>query len=176
MLWSGSAAAESKHAMSSPSSSAKDPLVCNGSALRKATRRITQLYDAVLAPCGISVSQRSVLVHVERAGTPTMTQLAHAMVLDRSALAHNLRPLERDGYLVQHRDAVDGRSRRVALTEAGRAKLAESNCLWRLAQSRFEGAYGAHRAAALRADLAEIFSDEFAEAFRQSGDIAGHSP
>lgn len=165
-----------QHLMPSPSPSAKDPLVCNGSALRKATRRITQLYDAVLAPCGISVSQRSVLVHVERAGTPTMTQLAHAMVLDRSALAHNLRPLEREGYLVQRRDAVDGRSRRVALTAAGRAKLAESNCLWRLAQSRFEGAYGAHRAAALRADLAEIFSDEFAEAFRQSRDIAGHSP
>lgn len=167
-LRSGSAAAECKHVMPSPLLSAKDPLVCNGSALRKATRRITQLYDAVLAPSGISVSQRSVLVHVERAGTPTMTQLAHAMVLDRSALAHNLRPLERDGYLVQRRDAVDGRSRRVALTEAGRAKLTESNRLWRMAQNRFEVVYGAQRAADLRAALAEIFSEEFAEAFRQS--------
>jgi DNA-binding MarR family transcriptional regulator len=161
--------------MSLPSPSVQDPLVCNGSALRKATRRITQLYDAILEPCGISVSQRSVLVHVERAGTPTMTQLARAMVLDRSALAHNLRPLERDGYLLQRRDLVDGRSRRVALTDAGRAKLAESNRLWRVAQNRFESVYGAQRAAALRTSLAEIFSDEFADAFRRSEDIASHT-
>jgi DNA-binding MarR family transcriptional regulator len=154
--------------MVSRSNNVKDPLVCNGAALRKATRRVTQLYDAELAPCGLTVSQRSVLVHIMRAGDPTMTELAHAMVLDRSALAHNIKPLERDGYLVQRRDPLDGRSRRVVLTETGRAKLAESNQLWRTAQSRFEEVYGADRAAALRLALAEIFSDEFAEAFSRS--------
>lgn len=148
---------------------AKDPLVCNGAALRKATRRVTQLYDAELMPCGLSVSQRSILVHIERAGSPTMTELAHAMVLDRSALAHNLKPLERDGYVVQKRDAKDGRSRRVELTPGGRAKLIESNRLWRRAQDRFEAVYGTERAAALRVALAEIFSDEFAEAFNRPG-------
>jgi DNA-binding MarR family transcriptional regulator len=144
-----------------------DPGVCNGAALRKATRRVTQLYDNVLAPCGLRVSQRSILLHIDRAGMPTMTELAHAMVLDRSALAHNLKPLERDGYVVQVRDQHDGRSRRVQLTAKGRAKLAEATRLWRLAQDRFEAAYGAERAAALRVALADIFSDEFAEAFNQ---------
>ncbi|CAN5180980.1 hypothetical protein BH10PSE17_BH10PSE17_06210 [soil metagenome] len=133
--------------------------------MRKATRRVTQLYDSVLAPCGLRASQRSILLHVDRAGTPTMTELAYAMVLDRSALAHNLKPLERDGFVVQVRDEVDGRSRRVHLTPAGRAKLLESNRLWKKAQSRFETAYGAERAAALRHALADIFSDQFAEAF-----------
>lgn len=146
----------------------KDPGVCNGAALRKATRRVTQLYDSVLAPSGLKVSQRSILLHVDRAGTPTMTELAHAMVLDRSALAHNLKPLERDGYLVQVRDPHDGRSRRVQLTPQGRQKLAEATRLWRQAQSRFERAYGAERAAALRLALADIFSDEFAEAFHRA--------
>jgi len=97
-----------------------------------------------------------------------MTELAHAMVLDRSALAHNIKPLERDGYVVQKRDASDGRSRRIELTDAGRTKLAESNLLWRAAQNSFEAAYGADRAAALRNSLAEIFSDEFADAFHQA--------
>jgi DNA-binding MarR family transcriptional regulator len=143
----------------------KDPLVCNGAALRKATRRLSQLYDMVLAPSGLSASQRSVLVHIERAGSPTMTELAYAMVLDRSALARNIKPLERDGYLVQRPDNEDGRSRRVELTPAGRAKLNESNRLWRNAQNRFEEVYGEQRAAALRVALAEIYSDEFAEAF-----------
>jgi DNA-binding MarR family transcriptional regulator len=145
----------------------KDPLVCNGAALRKATRRLSQLYDTALAPSGLSGSQRSVLVHIERAGSPTMTELAYAMVLDRSALARNIKPLERDGYLVQKPDDEDRRSRRVALTPAGRAKLAETNRLWRKAQNRFEDVYGADRAAALRVALAEIYSDEFAEAFGQ---------
>nr|WP_315594534.1 MarR family winged helix-turn-helix transcriptional regulator [uncultured Cupriavidus sp.] len=147
------------------SSIAKDPLVCNGAALRKATRRLTQLYDAVLEPCGLSISQRSVLLHVARGNHPTMTELAHAMVLDRSALARNLQPLERDGYLIQTRDERDGRSRRVELTPAGRDKLAEANVLWRRAQERFESVYGAERAAALRIALAEIYSDGFSEAF-----------
>jgi len=150
----------------SPSIS-KDPLVCNGAALRKATRRISQLYDTVLAPCGLSMAQGSILVHIERAGSPTMTELAYAMVLDRSALAHNIKPLERDGYLVQRRDDEDGRSRRVELTPVGRAKLTESNRLWRKAQNRFEEVYGEERAAALRVALAEIYSDEFAAAFGQ---------
>lgn len=162
-------------------SSSKDPLICNGAALRKATRRVTQLYDAALAPCGITVSQRSVLVHIQRAGVPTMTELAHAMVLDRSALAHNIKPLERDGYLVQRRDAVDGRSRRIELTPLGQSKLAESNVLWRDAQNRFERAYGARRAADLRAALADIFSDGFAEAFNMDdidhlSTASGHKP
>ncbi|KRC78567.1 MarR family transcriptional regulator [Achromobacter sp. Root83] len=143
----------------------QDPLVCNGAALRKATRRVSQLYDTVLAPCGLKVSQHSILVHIARAGTPSMTDLARAMVLDRSALAHNLKPLQRDGYVRMTRDPLDGRSRRVELTETGRAKLVESRRLWKDAQSRFEAAYGAQRAADLRRSLADIFSDEFALAF-----------
>jgi DNA-binding MarR family transcriptional regulator len=142
-----------------------DPLVCNGAALRKATRRVSQLYDTVLAPCGLKVSQHSILVHIARAGSPSMTDLARAMVLDRSALAHNLKPLQRDGYVHMMRDPLDGRSRRVELTDTGRAKLAESRRLWKDAQNRFEAAYGVERAAALRHALADIFSDEFALAF-----------
>src|SRR5262245_30260668 len=137
----------------------KDPGVCNGAALRKATRRVTQLYDAILAPCGLGVAQRSILLHIERGDRPTMTELANAMVLDRSALAHNLKPLERDGYVIQTRDENDGRSRRVSLTPHGKAKLTEANKLWRQAQDRFETAYGQERAAALRLALAEIVSE-----------------
>jgi DNA-binding MarR family transcriptional regulator len=153
-------------AMSKPDS--KDPGICNGAALRKATRRVTQLYDNVLAPSGLRASQRSILLNIDRAGTPTMTELAHSMVLDRSALAHNLKPLERDGYLIQVRDSHDGRSRRVQLTPQGRRKLAEATRLWRQAQTRFEAVYGAERAASLREALADIFSDEFADAFNRT--------
>src|SRR5450755_4711403 len=73
--------------------------LCNVTALRKATRHVSQLYDAMLAPTGLRSTQRAILVHVARYGSPTMGELATALVLDRSALNHNLKPLERDGLL-----------------------------------------------------------------------------
>src|ERR1700678_2698905 len=68
---------------------------CNTTALRKATRRVSQLYDSVLAPTGLRSTQRSMLMHIARAGEPAMGELAAALGLDRSALTHNLKPLER---------------------------------------------------------------------------------
>jgi DNA-binding MarR family transcriptional regulator len=145
-----------------------EPSRCNGTALRKATRRVSQLYDSVLAPCGLRSTQRSILVHIARAETPTVGNLAAALVLDRSALAHNLKPLERDGLVAITVDPEDKRSRLVALTAQGEAKLAESTKLWEVAQNRFEAAFGNDHAQALRASLAQIASAEFSNAFQQS--------
>ena len=147
-----------------------DPLVCNGLALRKAVRRVGQLYDAVLAPSGLRASQRSLLVHVGRGRAPTLTALAQALVLDRSALARNLKPLEREGLVEVFVDAEDRRVRRVRLTSSGKARLARSHRLWQQAQARFEAAYGPERSAALRLALAELVTDAFSEAFVRSAD------
>lgn len=146
--------------------------ICNGTALRKATRRVSQLYDAVLAPCGLRSTQRSILIHIARAGTPTMGDLATALVLDRSALAHNLKPLERDGFVAVIVDRTDKRNRLVSLTAKGKAKLEESQRLWRLAQHRFETAFGSEQASALRQSLGRISSVEFATAFQATEDSA----
>jgi DNA-binding MarR family transcriptional regulator len=135
---------------------------CNVTALRKATRRVSQLYDTVLAPCGLRSTQRAILLHIARAGIPTMGDLAAALVLDRSALAHNLKPLERDGLVKLIVDQNDKRSRLVQLTARGEEKLRESFDLWRKAQHCFETAFGAEQARALRASLALISSAEFA--------------
>jgi DNA-binding MarR family transcriptional regulator len=144
--------------------------ICNGTALRKATRRVSQLYDSILAPCGLRSTQRSILIHIARAGTPTMGDLAVALVLDRSALAHNLKPLERDGFVAVVVDPRDKRSRLVKLTERGEAKLGESMRLWQEAQRRFETAFGPEQASALRQSLALIASQGFAATFLQVGD------
>ena len=142
-----------------------DVLRCNGTSLRRATRRVSQLYDQVLAPVGLKSTQRSILIAVSRLGAPGMGELAAALVLDRSALAHNLKPLERDGLLRVTPDPADRRGRRVALTEAGEERLAQSRVLWKQAQKRFEKAFGKDEAAELREALAKIASTEFAEAF-----------
>ena len=143
-------------------------LLCNGSALRKANRRLTQLYDAALAPCGLSSSQRSVLLQLHICPSSTMSTLAHLLVLDRSTLARNIQPLQSAGFVEQRPDERDRRSRRVSLTPSGYEKLAESHPLWRAAQERFEAVYGNDRSAELRVALMEIYSEAFADAYRGS--------
>src|SRR5215813_9914645 len=70
---------------------------CNCTALRKASRRISQLYDAALAPCGIKTTQRAILAQVGRSEPATVGELAEALVMDPGALAHTLKPWDRDG-------------------------------------------------------------------------------
>ena len=48
-------------------------------------------------------TQRAILVYIERGGSPSMGELAAALVLDRTALNHNLKPLQRDGLVDHHR-------------------------------------------------------------------------
>src|ERR1700739_317965 len=70
---------------------------CNCTALRKASRRISQLYDAALAPSGLKTTQRAILAQIRRSEPTTVGNLAEALVMDAGALAHTLKPLERDG-------------------------------------------------------------------------------
>ncbi|MDE2516215.1 MAG: winged helix-turn-helix transcriptional regulator [Rhodospirillales bacterium] len=132
------------------------PGTCNGTALRKAARHVSLLYDAALAPLDLRGTQRAILVHVARLGAPGMGDLAAALVLDRSALAHMIKPLVARKLLSVERDPADGRGRIVRLTQAGTALLAASAPLWQTAQTRFEQAFGPAKAARLRALLAEI--------------------
>ena len=139
------------------------PERCNGTALRKAMRRVSQLYDVALAPCGLRGTQRSILVAVARAGRPSMGELAADLLLDRSALAHNIKPLERDGLVAVTVAADDRRGRKVELTDAGRERLAASQPLWEQAQRRFEAAFGADDALVLRRTLARVARLDLAE-------------
>src|SRR5580692_5914476 len=112
--------------------------LCNCTALRKATRRVWQLYDSALEPCGLRTTQRAILNHIARAGNPPLGELAEALVMDRGALTHNLKPLERDGLVDVRVDPKHRRNRLVALTAVGRKKLEETATAWKRAQDSFE--------------------------------------
>jgi DNA-binding MarR family transcriptional regulator len=139
--------------------------VCNCTALRKATRRVSQLYDSALEPCGIKATQRTMLSQIARSGTPALGELADALVMDRGALTHNLKPLARDGLVKISVDPQDRRNRLIALTAQGRAKLAESDALWTRAQRGFEAGFGTAKSASLRKALEYLVSDDFVNAF-----------
>jgi DNA-binding MarR family transcriptional regulator len=132
---------------------------CTCGSLRKASRRISQFYDTALAPVGIKSTQFSILSEVERgsgAGPVTMCELASAMVMDRSTLGHNLRPLERDDLVVLRQARHDRRKHYVELTAKAKSLLPRARRLWRRAENRFETIFGKDPAAELRAVLLNI--------------------
>jgi DNA-binding MarR family transcriptional regulator len=136
-----------------------DP-VCNCYSLRRATRKVTQLYDQALAPLDLRVTQLSLLREVDRHGPIALNPLAAAMVMDRTTLGHNLRPLLQRG-LVRLVVGHDRRSREVSLTAKGRALLARGWKRWRAAQAAFEARLGPDTAATLRSLLHRVAATEF---------------
>jgi DNA-binding MarR family transcriptional regulator len=135
---------------------------CVCTALRKASRRLSQMYDAALVPTGLKTTQYSILVEIERhLDAPlTMRELADAMVMDRSTLGHNLRPLERDQLVALEAGAEDRRRKHVVLTRQGQARLLEARKLWRKAHRRFETVFGVGEADTLRKTLLAVAGDE----------------
>jgi DNA-binding MarR family transcriptional regulator len=138
-----------------------EPGRCNCVALRKASRRMSQFYDSVLAPSGLKSTQYAMLSEIARQGAapPTIRELAEALVMDQSTIGQNLRPLQREGLVALVQDEADRRSRRITLTKAGRSRFAAAEPLWRVAQERFEGGFGKRAAAELRAVLGTIARD-----------------
>ena len=126
---------------------------CHCQALRQAARRATAFYDAAMAPYGLRISQFSLLVRLGRAGALSQQGLAAELGLDRTTLARNLRPLERDGLVASVPDPQDRRVRRLTVTAAGRELMEAALPAWTAAQARFEARYGASEAAALQQEL-----------------------
>jgi DNA-binding MarR family transcriptional regulator len=141
---------------------------CNCTSLRKASRRISQLYDTALAPSGLKATQRAILAQISRSEPTTVGALAEALVMDSGALAHTLKPLERDHFVTIDIDPDDRRNRLITLTAKGRAKLAETDALWEKAQRGFEIAFGQAETEALREALRLLVSDNFVWTFENS--------
>lgn len=131
------------------------PLYCLCFSLRRTTRALTQVYDAALAPAGLTVSQFSVLSVIALAAPITMTRLARWLGMDRTTLTRAIAPLERDG-LVQSLAGKDRRQRRLALTPAGSARLQAAMPHWREAQAQMTESFGAERSADLLSELASL--------------------
>ncbi|MBH0236500.1 MarR family winged helix-turn-helix transcriptional regulator [Methylobrevis albus] len=139
---------------------------CANSAVRRAARRLGQLYDDAIEGSGLRATQFSLLAQIRLLGAPALQPLASALAMDLSALGHSLKPLLRDGLVTIEPDDRDRRVRRVSLTPAGARRLEDVERAWRAAQQRFEALVGADDAAALQRILSKVASPEFAAAFR----------
>jgi len=122
---------------SSTTASTSPTIPCACTSLRKASRAVTRLYDAALAPHGMSTVQFSVLRHIARetgdAGGVALSVLADLLVMERTSLYRTLVPLERQGWVVVTQ--ARGRIRHAALTPAGNAAIAAAHADWSNAQA-----------------------------------------
>ena len=112
---------------------ALSPCVC--STLRMVSRAVTQLYDDILRPSGLRVTQFSILAGIARSGEANLRQLEGALAIDQTTLTRSLNLLERDRMIarVPH---PDGRIKAMRLTRKGRRLLEVAWPLWAQAQDR----------------------------------------
>lgn len=143
------------------STEAYDPLNCTHTALRVASRQLTQLYDDALAPAGLTSGQALVVARIDEmrgapGGTgPSLQALAKRLSIQISALTHALRPLVRDGLVQVVVDGNDRRVKRAVLTERGFKQTQQMYVLWRELNQRIDAVLGAGTTEQLR-DLANL--------------------
>ena len=145
-------------AVAAPAATTATPSpACACGRLRRATRALTQLYDDLMAPAGLRITQFSLLRTLARNGAMPINALAAAQLLDRTALSRNLDPLVERGH-VEIVTGRDGRVREVAITRKGMATVKAAEPHWTRAQREVERRIGADKLDALIATLGELES------------------
>lgn len=130
--------------------------------LRKAARRVTQIYDRYLEAAGLTITQFGVLASLLSAGRMAIGPLAEQLLMDPTTLTRNLQPLQREGLVVIESDKRDRRVRWVSLSDAGRQALERARPAWRAAQEHVRKLIGEEETAALH-DTLDYVLERFAE-------------
>lgn len=102
--------------------------------VRRASRIITQVYDAALRPVELVVNQFTLLAAIHLFESVPITRLAQELFVDQTTLTRNLKLLEKRG-LVAIKPGEDRRVKWVSLTTEGQAVLAKALPLWEQAQA-----------------------------------------
>lgn len=129
---------------------------CHCNALRRTTRTLTNFYDAGLATAGLTTPQFGLLRTIEALGPASISTIARRLMLDRTTLGRNLRPLIEAGFVILNEDKRDARERQVSLTEVGRRTIKRAVPLWIDTQRRLAARVGREKLDQLHALLSEL--------------------
>jgi DNA-binding MarR family transcriptional regulator len=129
-----------------------DIRICAHANLRKAMRVVSQAYDAALRPSGLKATQFTLLAVLAGQGALPLTRLSDILVMDRTTLTRNLKPLMAKGWLEEGREK-DERIRLISITDAGREVVADATPRWADAQSQITKGLGEGRVTGLIGDL-----------------------
>lgn len=128
---------------------------CNCAAVRSAARAVTKAYDDVLRPLELRMTQYSILSKVAKEGQLALSDLADRMVMDRTTLARNVKPLEREGW-IEVAVGADRRERLLSVTATGKALLERARPLWLETSRRLDEKLGPQQAETLRITMREV--------------------
>lgn len=120
---------------------------------QRAARALARRFDEALRPVGLTNGQFSLLMAINRPEPAKLGALAAFLAMDRTTLTAAVKPLARDGLLSIETDPDDRRGRRLILTAAGHARLADAMPLWRATHAELEARLPAGEADDLRASL-----------------------
>jgi DNA-binding MarR family transcriptional regulator len=118
--------------------------VCPGMRVARATRVLARVFNDEFRALGLQVSQHGVLTFVALAGQEgaTIGALADELLVDRTTLTRNLRPLQKAGYLTITRSPKDARVQIVSLTKKGQKTIEALYPLWQRAYGQIRDALG----------------------------------
>ncbi len=124
------------------SSGEKNPSdVCVCSALRRATRVVSQFYDLLLAPSGLRITQFIVLKAMHEVGEVAQCDFARDHGIAVETLSRRFGALRRRGLVEMHRGPHHG-ERIYRLTPSGEVVFANALPYWERAQQRLSLALG----------------------------------
>lgn len=103
--------------------------------VQRAARRVARRFDAAFRPIGITSGQFTILGALNQPAPVTLGDLAAILGMERTTLTRNLAPLEAAGLLRSSAVEGDARARALALTEAGRTRLAAATPIWHALQA-----------------------------------------
>ena len=114
---------------------------CTCMHIRRSSRAVTQYYDAVLAPSGISSSQLTLLAAISLDQAQSLKQLADQIGMTPSSLTHMLKPMfEQD--LVENEIGTNKKTKHLMLTDRGMRTLKLAIPLWEHAQEELVAKIG----------------------------------
>jgi DNA-binding MarR family transcriptional regulator len=116
-------------------------LPCMCGSFRRAARALTQRYEDVLRPVGLSASQMTILQALQLAEEVSQGQLGAMLATDSTTLTRTLKIMIRRRWIAESR-GEDRRERRLRLAKGGHERLNRALPLWEKVQSELRQKIG----------------------------------
>lgn len=116
-------------------------LPCMCASLRRASRVLTQHYDAALRPLGLRATQFTLLQALSLVGEVSQGTLGEILAIDSTTLTRTLAIMRRRGWITS-RSGKDRRERKLSLNDAGKAEFKRALPYWERVQHELQARLG----------------------------------
>lgn len=110
--------------------------------LRSVSGSITQLYNKLLEPTGLKITQYYMLINIIRYPAVSISNLGEIMSLDQTTVSRNLNILKDLNYVNITTDKHDSRTKFISITDKGLKKLNDATPIWMQVQHAIESNIG----------------------------------